>query len=89
MGEPARFLVLGKTIQVIEEQNLINRVADVGEYLLGGLKKLEQMYPGIISGTRGKGSMIALDVVNVESREKMIRKLAENGKKRLLNEMFS
>ena len=79
MGEPARFLVLGKTIQVVEEENLLSRVADVGEYLLGGLKKLEQLHPGIISGTRGRGSMIAMDVANVELREKMLRKLAQNG----------
>ena len=79
MGEPARFLVLGKTIQVIEQEKLIERVADVGEYLLSGLKKLERIYPGIISSTRGRGTMIALDVANVESREKLIRRLAQNG----------
>ena len=80
MGDPARFLILGKTIQVVQEEHLLERVMDAGAHLLCGLRKLELLYPGIVSGTRGKGTMIAMDVVNVEMREKMLRKLAENGK---------
>ena len=79
MGDPARFLILGKTIQVIQEENLIARAAEVGNYLLSGLRSLENLYPGVISGTRGRGTMIAMDVVNVESRQKLIQKLALNG----------
>lgn len=79
MGDPARFLILGKTIQVIGEENLVARAADVGSYLLSGLRSLETLYPGIISGARGKGTMIAMDVANVEVREKLLQKLALNG----------
>ncbi|MFT3826836.1 MAG: aminotransferase class III-fold pyridoxal phosphate-dependent enzyme [Chitinophagaceae bacterium] len=44
-------------LEVIEQENLMNNAAEVGEYIMNGLKKIEE-----IKNVRGRGLMIGFDV---------------------------
>ena len=41
MGDPSKIVMLEALIDVIERDNLMNNVKDVGKYLLNGVKELE------------------------------------------------
>ncbi len=49
-------------IRVIEEEKLVSRAADLGEYLMGELRGLMQRYE-VIGDVRGKGLLIGVDLV--------------------------
>jgi len=48
-------------LEIIEEDNLIANSANVGQYFLGQLEKLQKKYPKCLFNVRGKGLMIAFD----------------------------
>jgi acetylornithine/succinyldiaminopimelate/putrescine aminotransferase len=48
------------TLQVIEEDHLVENAATMGEYLIGGLKKIASTCP-FVSAVRGKGLMFGID----------------------------
>lgn len=61
-GNPVSATV-GKTVlQIIERDNLLQQVHDVGAYLLQGLKRLAQEHE-LIGDVRGKGLFIAVELV--------------------------
>ena len=66
-------------LEIIENENLIENSRVVGEFLLNGLKKLEQKFPDHISAARGKGLMCAFDLKDGESREWLRSKLYDEG----------
>ena len=47
-------------LRVIEEENLVERAAQSGEYFLGELKKLTAKYPDMCAEARGKGLMLGM-----------------------------
>ena len=51
------------TIEVIEEENLLENAETVGNYFRGKLDELQQKYR-VIGDVRGKGLMLALELVN-------------------------
>ncbi|MFD1961122.1 aminotransferase class III-fold pyridoxal phosphate-dependent enzyme [Novosphingobium panipatense] len=50
-----------ETLNVIDEEHLIERAARVGRYLRSGLEKLQQKYPRRIASLRGKGCFQAIE----------------------------
>lgn len=66
-------------LEIIENENLVENSRVVGEFLLNGLKKLEQKFPDHISAARGKGLMCAFDLKDGESREWLRSKLYDEG----------
>ncbi|MFC0344617.1 L-lysine 6-transaminase [Epilithonimonas hispanica] len=66
-------------LEIIENENLVENSRVVGEFLLNGLKQLEQKYPNHISSARGKGLMCAFDLKDGESREWLRSKLYDEG----------
>lgn len=66
-------------LEIIENENLVENSKVVGEFLLNGLKKLEQKFPDHISAARGKGLMCAFDLKDGESREWLRSKLYDEG----------
>jgi 4-aminobutyrate aminotransferase len=50
------------TIDIIEKEDLLNKSSKVGEYLMNRFYEMQNRYP-IIGDVRGKGLMIALDIV--------------------------
>jgi L-lysine 6-transaminase len=66
-------------LEVIEKENLVENSRIVGEYLLNGLKQLEQKFPDHIFAARGKGLMCAFDLKDGASREWLRKALYDEG----------
>lgn len=80
MGDPSKLIFLEAIIQVIQRDNLLERVSKVGKYTLAQLKILENEFSSIISCSRGRGTFIAFNAASPEIRDKIIRKLLTQGK---------
>ena len=57
-GNPLACAAANAVLAVVEAENIPANAATVGEYMLAGLKKLQEKYPALISEVRGKGLMI-------------------------------
>ncbi|RYP01764.1 hypothetical protein DL764_006084 [Monosporascus ibericus] len=63
MGDPARALLFRAIIDEVQRLGLVERTAEVGDYLYGRLEALAAKYPGEFRNLRGKGmgTFIAFD----------------------------
>jgi len=59
-------------LEIIEEDNLVNNAATIGDYFLGKLHKLQDKYPQSLTNIRGKGLMIAFDTFSGEYSAKVV-----------------
>ncbi len=66
-----------KYLEIIQDENLVDNAAVVGDYLLGRLNEMQQRYPALLSNARGKGLYAAIDLPNGELRSKAIAKMFE------------
>ena len=66
-------------LEVIEQENLIEYSKKAGDYLLNGLKALEQKFPEDVFAARGKGLMCAFDLKDGETRSWLQSKLYDEG----------
>ncbi|MFN3019917.1 L-lysine 6-transaminase [Chryseobacterium sp. TY3] len=66
-------------LEVIEQENLIEYSKIAGDYLLNGLKTLEQKFPDDVFAARGKGLMCAFDLKDRETRNWLQSKLYDEG----------
>ncbi|HET7746403.1 MAG TPA: L-lysine 6-transaminase [Vicinamibacteria bacterium] len=66
-------------LEVIEEERLVDNARVAGERLLRGLADLQAEMDGRMTNARGRGLMIAFDLPSTEVRDKVHRKLVENG----------
>ncbi len=60
-GSPLACAVALKILEVIEREKLEANARSAGEFLMAGLAKLAQTYPGIIQNVRGLGLMIGIE----------------------------
>jgi len=60
-----------KYMEIIEEENLIQNANIVGNYCLNRFYELKSLFPKLISNVRGRGLMIAFDLPNKETCEKL------------------
>jgi L-lysine 6-transaminase len=67
-----------RILEIIDEDNLCNNAAQVGDYLQQELLKLAQEY-NMISNVRGKGLLTSFDFQNKENRDKFIKSGMEHG----------
>ena len=68
-----------KYLQIMDEDNLIENAATVGEYLQSKIHALRDKYAGKVTNSRGKGLMCAFDLPSAEVRSKFLSKAKENG----------
>jgi acetylornithine aminotransferase/acetylornithine/N-succinyldiaminopimelate aminotransferase len=61
-GSPLACAVGLKVLEVIEREHLADQARQTGEFLIAGLAALAAKYPGVISGVRGLGLMIGIDL---------------------------
>jgi len=66
-------------LEVIEEENLVENAARMGERLLDGLKALQERFPGTVQNARGRGLMCAFDLSETALRDKLFGKTYQNG----------
>jgi L-lysine 6-transaminase len=69
----------GRFLEIIEEDRLLDNARVVGERLLAGLRALERELGGLLTGSRGRGLMIAFDLPGTELREKALDRMLANG----------
>ncbi len=65
-GNPVCCAAAIANINVLLEENLPQRAAESGEYMLGKLKGLAVKYPEVVQEIRGKGLMIGIEFHNNE-----------------------
>jgi len=65
-------------LEIIEEENMIQNTAHVGEYLLGELQDIASG-DDRISNARGRGLMIAFDCQTTEHRDEVAKRMFEHG----------
>ncbi len=68
-----------KYLEIIEEENLVENAATVGNYFQNELLNLQEKYSDFISNVRGKGLFIAFDLPTDCLRNKFMTKAQELG----------
>src|SRR5699024_981740 len=67
----------GQILNIIDEDNLVENAANVGEYLQKKINKLAETYKHI-SNPRGKGLFCAIDLPDSESRDAIVKECINN-----------
>jgi len=73
MVRSARFL------EIMQEENLLDHTTKMGELLLNELRAIEEQSNGFMSNVRGRGMMVAFDVLDKAKRDAVIESMKENG----------
>lgn len=68
-----------KILEVIEQDNLVDNAAAMGEVLQKGLIRMQEKYPSIVSNARGLGLFCAFDLEDSKTRDKFLNKLFDKG----------
>ncbi|HLR31756.1 MAG TPA: aminotransferase class III-fold pyridoxal phosphate-dependent enzyme, partial [Fodinibius sp.] len=67
----------GRILEVIEEENLVGKAAQTGDYLLQQIRGLADQYE-VVNNARGKGLFCAIDFPNTEIRDAVIEECFKN-----------
>jgi 4-aminobutyrate--pyruvate transaminase len=76
-GHPVSCAVALETIRIIEEENLVENAARMGERLIGGLRKLED-HP-LVGEVRGVGLLAAVELVTDKAGKKGLEQPGQLG----------
>ncbi len=68
----------GKILDIIEEENLVENAATVGNYLQTRLEALADEYEHF-SNPRGRGLFCAIDLPDSQTRDAVIKECIKNG----------
>lgn len=68
-----------RIFEVMEEQDLLAGVRRVGATFLGGLQDLCVEFPALLSGARGRGFLLAIDLPDGASRNRAVAACREAG----------
>jgi len=68
-GSPVACAAALAVLEVIEEENLVSRSAQIGAIFNERLTKLQSQYPALIGGVRNQGSMIAIELYKDGDKE--------------------
>ena len=66
-------------LEVIEQENLVEKAAVNGEYLLNEINKLQADFPEVIVNARGKGLLCAFDLESGEKRDALRELIQKEG----------
>lgn len=67
------------TINVIREEKLDKRAAELGRYFINGLAEIQKRYPEVIEEVRGKGFLIGLEMTKPGVGGMIMSELIDNG----------
>jgi len=68
-----------RMLEVIERDGLVDRAARMGDRLLQGLHELSRNHGDLVGNVRGRGLMCAVDLPEVETRDRVVRTCLEDG----------
>ena len=66
-------------LEIMDEEELVEKAAESGKYLLKNLENLQNEYSHLISNVRGRGLFCAFDLSDGDIRDKMVQNIAEEG----------
>jgi len=68
-GNPVACAAALAVLQVFEEEDLLSRANAIGERVMAAMREMQQNYPDVIGDVRGRGPMVAMELVkDPESR---------------------
>lgn len=76
-GNPLACVAGLTTLQVIEEEKLIERAAVAGDKLIAGLKATQEKYPNLVVDVRGRGLMIGVEFPHEDITSLVLAGLAQ------------
>lgn len=76
-GNPLACAAGVAALQVIKEEGLLEQAAEKGDYLLRGLRQIQQRHPGVLREVRGKGLLIGMDLADEAFAGMIIAELLE------------
>jgi len=79
VGDPHKIIMLEQVVKTIKEESLLNLVSESGKTIMEGLEDIQSRYPEILSKARGRGTICAVDVKNVDLRDKVLTTLRQRG----------
>ena len=79
LGDPLRAAQLAVVVEVIERDNLLAQVREVGTYLIAGLEDLQSAHPALFSQARGAGTFAAIDVRDAATRDAVVNAMRQHG----------
>ncbi len=66
-------------LEIIEQEQLVEKAQTSGAYLLNQLEQLGSRFPGYVSNVRGQGLFCAFDLPDGVTRDRAIQLIAEEG----------
>jgi len=85
-GNPVSCAIGNAVLDVIEEENLLERASELGECFIQGLGKIQKKYP-IIGDVRGRGLFIGIEFVHdrdtlepaADEAARVVREMRDSG----------
>ena len=74
-ANPMATTAAATTIQVLQEESLVSRSAEMGQYFMSGLKRLQEQHAEIIRDVRGRGLLIGVEIVNAAVGESLAQRM--------------
>ena len=74
-ANPMATTAAAATIQTLQEENLVDRAAKMGDYFKSGLKQLQKRFPEIIRDVRGRGLLIGMEIVDAKVGESLAQRM--------------
>ena len=74
-ANPMATTAAATTIQTLQEENLVERSAEMGRYFMAGLKELQERFPNIIRDVRGRGLLIGVEIVDAKVGESLAQRM--------------
>ncbi|HEY6121051.1 MAG TPA: aminotransferase class III-fold pyridoxal phosphate-dependent enzyme [Pyrinomonadaceae bacterium] len=74
-ANPMATTAAAATIQILQEENLVARSAEMGDYFKSGLKQLHERFPDIIRDVRGRGLLIGVEIVDARVGESLAQRM--------------
>lgn len=79
-GNPLACAAALATIEVIEEENLLERASTAGEAIVSGLNSLAEKYPSVIKDIRGEGLLLGMEIdTDAVAAKAIVDNARENG----------
>jgi len=74
-ANPMATTAAAATIQILQEENLVARSKEMGDYFKSGLKQLHERFPKIIRDVRGRGLLIGVEILDAKIGESLAQRL--------------
>jgi putrescine aminotransferase len=74
-ANPMATCAAAATIQILQEEKLVENCAAMGEYFVAGLKQLQERFPQLIRDVRGRGLLIGVEIIDAQVGESLSSRL--------------